>query len=323
MHRPLTTTPDGYAVSSSQTISDALHTATLMLERSSPTARLDAELLLEYVTGLTRANFRAAPERALPAAAGWSFQQLVKRRMRGEPVAYIRGQQAFWSLLLEVTPAVLIPRPETELVVERALAHLDATTPAPLEGAAPAKHSPAAPAPVRIADLGTGSGAIALALASERPAAQVWAVDVSREALEVACRNAARLQIANVKLLQGSWLEPLRGERFDLVVSNPPYVAQDDADLAPDVRRYEPAVALVPGVGGMEALETIIREAPAHLNPGGWLVLEHGWKQAAAVRERLVHHGYSHVRSHVDLSGHERVTEGSIPGTGTPPDTRP
>lgn len=282
-------------MSSSQTISDVLHTATLMLERCSPSARLDAELLLEHVTGLTRTDFRKAPERALPAGAGWSFQQLVKRRMRGEPVAYIRGQQAFWSLLLEVSPAVLIPRAETELVVERALAHLPVDTPA------------------RIADLGTGSGAIALALATERPAASVCAVDVSRAALEIAQRNAARLQITNMQLLQGSWFEPLAGRQFDLIASNPPYIAQDDPDLCAQVRRYEPTVALIPGRSGMEALELIVGEALAHLAPGGWLVLEHGWKQAAAVRDRLVRHGYAHVRSHVDLAGHERVTEGALP----------
>ena len=196
-----------------QTISDALHTATLLLERSSASARLDAELLLEYVTGLSRTDFRAAPERALPAAAGWSFQQLIRRRLQGEPVAYIRGQQEFWSLLLEVTPAVLIPRPETELVVERTLALLrpDATD---------------------VADLGTGSGAIALAIASERPSLQVTAVDVSADALEIARRNAARLQIRNVRFERGSWFAPLAGRRFDVVASNPPYVARGDADLA-------------------------------------------------------------------------------------------
>ncbi|HEY0940210.1 MAG TPA: peptide chain release factor N(5)-glutamine methyltransferase [Steroidobacter sp.] len=284
------------AVKSSQTVSDALHTATMLLSRSSPSARLDAELLLEYVTGLSRTNFRANPERELPANAGWSFQQLVKRRSQGEPVAYIRQQQEFWSLLFEVSPAVLIPRPETELVVERALAHINK------EDA------------VQVADLGTGSGAIALAIASERPRAAVTAIDASKDALELASRNIARLQLTNVSLLHGSWLDPLVGRRCDVIASNPPYIAQDDPDLAPDVRRFEPVMALISGRTGFEALDTIIRDAPAHLNKDGWLVLEHGWKQADAVRKRLVRAGFVHVRSHADLARHERVTEGQWPG---------
>jgi release factor glutamine methyltransferase len=277
-----------------QTISDALHTATLLLERTSASARLDAELLLEYVTGLSRTDFRAAPERALPAAAGWSFQQLIRRRLQGEPVAYIRGQQEFWSLLLEVSPAVLIPRPETELLVERTLALLR-------------------PDAREMADLGTGSGAIALAVASERPSLQVTAVDVSGDALEIAGRNAARLQLRNVRFERGSWFAPLAGRRFDVVAANPPYVARGDADLAADVSRFEPEIALVAGITGMESIEQIAAQAGAHLQPGGWLILEHGWTQGAAVRDRLVRSGFAHVRSHADLAGHERVTEGSLP----------
>jgi release factor glutamine methyltransferase len=283
------------AVKSSQTVSDALHTATMLLSRSSPSARLDAELLLEYVTGLSRTNFRANPERELPANAGWSFQQLVKRRSRGEPVAYIRQQQEFWSLLLEVSPAVLIPRPETELAVERTLAHINKED------------------PVRVADLGTGSGAIALALATERPRATVVAIDASKDALELASRNIARLQLANVSLLHGSWFAPVTGQKFQAIASNPPYIAQDDPDLAPDVRKFEPAMALISGRGGFDALDVIIREAPAHLEPEGWLVLEHGWKQAEGVRQRLVRQGFVHVTSHADLAGHPRVTEGQWP----------
>lgn len=278
----------------SQTISDALHTAAMMLARASASARLDAELLLEYVTGLSRTDFRTMPERELPAAAGWSFQQLIRRRLQGEPIAYIRGHQEFWSLLLEVTPAVLIPRPDTELVVERALAHLPAQA-------------------TDVADLGTGSGAIALAIASECPSLHVSAVDVSGDALDLAKRNAARLQIGNVSFWRGSWFAPLAGRRFDALVSNPPYVARGDTDLAQDVSRYEPEAALIAGTTGLEAIEQILVQAAAHLKPGGWLILEHGWKQASAVRDRLVRTGFAHVRSHADLAGHERVTEGSFP----------
>lgn len=280
------------AVHSQQTISDALHTATVMLERASSTPRLDAELLLEYVTGLPRASFRAYPERELPAAAGWSFQQLVRRRMQGEPVAYIRAQQEFWSLLFEVTPAVLIPRPETELLVERALGHL------------PADRAQ------RAVDLGTGSGAIAIAIASERPLCEVIAIDRSAAALEVAVRNAARLNVPNVKFSHGDWFAPLQGERVDLIVSNPPYIAANDPDLDAQVLRHEPYAALIAGRTGLEAIEHIAAGAPRHLAPGGWLLIEHGWKQAHAVCDLLVRHGFTHVRSHRDLAGHERVTEG-------------
>ena len=241
--------------------------------------RLDDELLLEYVTGLSRTDFRAAPERALPAAAGWSFQQLIRRRLQGEPVAYIRGHQEFWSLLLEVTPAVLIPRPETELVVERTLALLrpDATA---------------------MADLGTGSGAIALAVASERPSLEITAVDVSGEALEIAKRNAARLQLGNVRFERGSWFAPLAAG-VSRSPANPPYVARVDKDLAQDVSRFEPEVALIGGVGP-EAIEQIVAQAGAHLQPGGWLI----WSTAGPGRRgarTTVRSGFAHVRSHADL----------------------
>ena len=282
-------------VDSSQTVSDALHTATTLLSRASDSARLDAELLLEYVTGLPRSSFHSHPERILPVKAGWSFQQLIKRRMMGEPVAYIRAQQEFWSLLFEVTPAVLIPRPETELVVERALTHLDAA------------------AEARIADLGTGSGAIALAIASERPKATVYATDLAADALDIATRNGARLQIRNVQWSQGSWFTPLRGMRFEVICANPPYIARDDPHLSPQVRSFEPELALIAGRTGLEALEQIIAQAPAHLTSGGWLILEHGWQQAAQVGDLLVRHGLAHVRSHPDLAGRLRVTEAMQP----------
>lgn len=280
-----------------QTISDALHTATVLLEHSTSSPRLDAELLLEHVTGLTRASFRAMPERELPAQAGWAFRQLVTRRAQGEPIAYIRGYHEFWSLPLEVTPAVLIPRPETELVVERALAL-------------------APPELQRIADLGTGSGAIALALASERRDSEIVGTDVSEDALHVARRNAATLRLTNASFCKGRWYEALAGERFDLMVSNPPYIAAGDPDLAQDVYRHEPRLALIPGPTGLEAIEVIVRGAPDHLAPGGWLIVEHGWKQASAVRNLLVQNGFTHVRSSADLAGHERVTEGRSERSG-------
>jgi release factor glutamine methyltransferase len=268
-----------------------------MLSRSSDSPRLDAELLLEHVTGLSRTQFHAFPERPLPPQAGWSFQQLVKRRMQGEPIAYIRGHQEFWSLLFEVSPAVLIPRPETELVVERALERLDAASER------------------RVLDLGTGSGAIALAIASERPRARVTAVDLSQDALVIATRNAARLQMPNVRFVQSHWYAALKADdaRFDVIVSNPPYIASDDPDLHPLVRRYEPTAALIPGPSGIEAIKQIVTGASQYLASGGWLILEHGWKQSAYVSDLLVRAGFAHVRSHADLAGHERVTEGQLP----------
>lgn len=277
---------------SSQTLADALHTATLLLERASSSARLDAELLLEYVTGQPRSSFRAFPERGLPAQAGWAFQQLVMRRLKGEPIAYIRGQQEFWSLLFEVSPAVLIPRPETETLVERALTHIDMS------------------AAQGVLDLGTGSGAIALSIANERKHARIVATDLSNEALALASRNAGRLQLANVTCLQGSWYAPVGAQRFDVIVSNPPYIAAEDPDLAADVRRHEPALALICGPTGIEALEAIVKGAASHLNDKGWLLLEHGWKQGPATRDLLVRAGFINVRSHPDLAGRERVTEG-------------
>lgn len=279
---------------SAQTLSDALHTATLLLARVSASARLDAELLLEYVTGISRTTFRAFPERSLPTQAGWAFQQLVMRRLKGEPIAYICGQQEFWSLLFEVTPAVLIPRPATELLVEQALAHLDAQ------------------APASVLDLGTGSGAVALAIASERNNARIVATDASNDALGIAGRNAARLQAANVTFLHGSWYAPVAAARFDVIVANPPYIATDDPDVSAEVRKHEPALALFAGASGLEALTAIVMDAPRHLVPHGWLLLEHGWKQGAATRELLVRAGFGNVRSHADLAGHERVSVGQF-----------
>jgi len=279
---------------SAQTLSDALHTATMLLTRVSASARLDAELLLEYVTGLSRATFRAFPERSLPTQAGWAFQQLVMRRLKGEPIAYICGQQEFWSLLFEVSPAVLIPRPETELLVEQALTHLDAH------------------AQVSVLDLGTGSGAVALAIASERRHARMVATDASKDALAIASRNAARLQITNVTFLQGSWYAPLAAARFDVIVANPPYIATDDPDVSAEVRKHEPAMALFCGTSGLEALTAIVKDAPRHLAPDGWLLLEHGWKQGPAARDLLVRAGFGNVRSHTDLAGHERVSVGQF-----------
>jgi len=258
------------------------------LAAHSDCARLDAELLLAYVLQRPRSYLRSHGEQALGPQALHRFHSLLARRAQGEPIAYLTGEREFWSLSLAITADVLVPRPETELAVERCLQIRSETSGI-------------------VADLGTGSGAIALALASERPRWHLIATDRSDAALTVARSNAVRLKIRNVEFLQGEWLEPLQARRCDIIVSNPPYISALDRAL--DALRFEPAMALSPGVSGLEALHVIIARAASHLNPGGALVLEHGATQAADVAHALVAAGYVRVRCYADLAGHERVTE--------------
>lgn len=260
----------------------------------SPTARLDAELLLAAALGKSRSFLHTWPERIVPSEAALLFSEYLRRRRAGEPVAYILGQQGFWKLDLEVAPHTLIPRPDTELLVETALALLPAT-------------------PARVLDLGTGSGAIALALASERPAWKVTAVDRVLEAVALAERNRQRLDLRNVTVLSSHWFSALDGERFELIISNPPYIAAADPHLVEGDVRFEPASALVAGADGLDDLREIIAQAPAHLAPGGWLMLEHGYDQAEAVRDLLRAHGLVEVHSRKDLGGHERISLGCLP----------
>jgi release factor glutamine methyltransferase len=251
---------------------------------------LDAEVLLAHVLGTSRTHVKSHPERACGPAERDAYLALIARRAAGEPLAYLVGAKDFWSVRLAVGPAVLVPRPETELLVERALV----LRPQPTGEAA---------------DLGTGSGAIALALACERPGWRIAATDVSAEALAVARRNAADLRAANVEFLAGSWFAPLGMRRFHLVVSNPPYVEANDPVLASPPLTFEPRGALTCGADAMADLREIIRGAPPHLERGGWLLLEHGATQAADVARELVVRGFTHVRSQRDLAGHERMTE--------------
>jgi len=263
------------------------------LGAASPTPALDAEVLVAHVLGASRSAIAAKPERPLAPEEMLALEALVRRRLEGEPVAYLMGRREFWSLELEVTPDVLVPRPETELVVERALA------------AIASRERPS------VLDLGTGSGAIASAIARERPDADVTATDVSAAALAVAARNAARLALPNLRLLEGSWFGPVSDSRFDLVASNPPYVAAGDPALA--ALAHEPAGALVGGTEGLDALSAIAAAAREHLEPGGTLVLEHGAAQGPAVRALLESAGLVAVGTRRDLAGHERVTEGKRP----------
>jgi release factor glutamine methyltransferase len=258
-------------------------------------ARREAQSLAAARLGIGRGALLARGDERLGDALARELQDWARRRAAGEPHAYIVGHREFWSLDLAVTPDVLVPRPETELLVERALA-LGGSL-APESGK------------VTMADLGTGSGAIALAVASDRPAWLVTATDASSAALRVARRNAAAAGLARVEFIEGHWLAPLGGRRFDLIVSNPPYVAGDDPVLEGESLRFEPRAALTPGADALAALREIVRGSGPHLQSRGWLLLEHGTDQGPAVRALLVAEGFAHVRSHRDLAGHERVTE--------------
>jgi release factor glutamine methyltransferase len=258
--------------------------------------RREAELLLAAAAALTRTQLITA--RTVSADAAERFEALVERRARGEPAAYLLGRREFWSLELAVDPAVLVPRPETELLVERARALVNV-------------HD------AEVADLGTGSGAIAIALAHERPGWRIAATDASDAALALAQRNGARLVPGRIEWLRtaswADWYAPLAGRRFHALLSNPPYIAGDDPVLGEDGLRYEPRGALTPEGDGYGALLTLINGAPEHLLPGGWLALEHGESQAERLRAALVARGFTHVTSHRDLAGRERITEGQIP----------
>jgi release factor glutamine methyltransferase len=255
-------------------------------------ARRDAEILLGHCLGKPRSWLYTWPECEVTPDQARHYRQLLAERRRGAPVAYLTGRREFWSLSLEVNQHTLIPRPETETLVAWAL---QLSLP------------PAATA----LDLGTGSGAIALALASERPAWQWWALDASEEALLVARRNAARLGLERVRFTRSDWYQAVAGQRFDLLVSNPPYIEPGDQHLRQGDLRFEPRSALVAGQSGMADLAVLVRAAPAHLNPGGWLLLEHGFAQGAQVRRLFRAGGFAAVTTRRDLAGLERITGGA------------
>ena len=259
---------------------------------SSGEALIEARLLLQQALGVNHAWLVAHMDDELTDAQSESFQQLLSRRLAGEPVAYILGMREFYGLPLKTTPATLIPRPDTETLVEAALAKL------PQDKA------------LKVLDLGTGTGAVALAIAQNRPNAQVTAVDFSEEALSVAQENAQNLGLARVRLMQSDWFSGLQGENFDVIVSNPPYIAENDAHLKQGDLRFEPITALASGEDGLDDIRRIIQEAPNYLNPNGWLMLEHGYDQAEKVAELLNQHGFSQINHAPDLAGIQRVTFG-------------
>lgn len=254
--------------------------------------RVDAELLLLHLIDQPRSWLIGHADDMLPPDLLARYGELIERRVAGEPVAYLLGRRGFWTLDLEVTPDTLIPRPDTELLVELALQRLPRDV------------------SCSVADLGTGSGAVALAIAVERPLSQVIATDASVAALAVARRNAERHAIGNVTFAHGDWLAPLAQQRFDLVVSNPPYIESDDPHLARGDLRFEPTSALASGSDGLDDIRRIVRDARACLHPGGWLLFEHGWNQGGSARDLLIESGYTQVFTAQDLGRRDRVSGG-------------
>jgi release factor glutamine methyltransferase len=273
------------------TIEEFLRLAAQKLEAISPSPRLDAEVLAMHVCGLDRSALITRAHAELEATQQKELDYLLALRQRGEPIAYLTGTREFWSMALNVSPATLIPRPETELLVEKALALIPPET------------------TWTIADLGTGTGAVALVVAKERPRCRVIATDFLPAALNVARSNVKKFALTNVELRQGDWFIPLAGEKLDMIVSNPPYVCANDPHLQQGDVRFEPMSALASGADGLDTIRQIAAQAQQFLKPGGRLLLEHGFDQADAVAGLLRQQGYRDIVSHRDLSGNHRVTE--------------
>ena len=257
-------------------------------------ASFEAKLLLQQVLNVTRAWLISHKSDALEANQQAVFEALVQRRLNGEPIAYILGSREFYGLELKTTPATLIPRPDTETLVEAAFAKIPQNT------------------SLNVLDLGTGTGAVALAIASQRSQIKVIAVDASPEALKVAIENAQSLNLCNVRLIESNWFSALVSEKFDVIVSNPPYIAQDDKHLKQGDLRFEPLSALASGADGLDDIRKIIQDAPDYLNPNGWLMLEHGYDQAEAVAALLKARSFSQIAHAKDIAGTLRVTFGAI-----------
>lgn len=257
-------------------------------------AAQEAGYLMEVICGFSRSYQFIHPDEELPEKQCQQFDSALKRRIAGEPLAYITGTRGFWDMELLVTPDVLIPRPDTECLVEQALLRIPAGS------------------RWQIADLGTGSGAIALALARERPQCGVTATDLSLAALAIAKENALVLDIGNVSFAAGNWFQPFTGRQFDMIVCNPPYIPADDPHLKQSDLPAEPEHALISGVDGLDAIRQIISDSVLYLKPGGFLLLEHGYDQARAVKELLQHAGYKKIFTQKDYGGNDRVSGGYV-----------
>lgn len=277
-----------------RTVKNCLESCSGQLADRSDSPRLDAEILLARVLGKDRAFLFANPEAVLTGNQADELDQLIAERAAGKPVAHLTGRREFWSLELRITPAVLVPRPETELLVEQALRHI------------PAK------ADFRLADLGCGSGAIAIAIASERPLAEITATDISPAALEIARQNAQSHGQEQISFIACDWLEKLGTERFNMLVSNPPYVATGEPELTDRELEYEPPDALYSGADGLDDIRRIIATAPDSLTDKGWLLLEHGFDQAAEINKLMTTAGFAKIECYKDLAGQDRVTAGQL-----------
>ena len=256
------------------------------------TAKLEAQLLLQHALNVNHAWLIAHEHENLPPSIHAAYRAVLQKRLNGEPIAYILGYRELYGLKLKATSDTLIPRPDTETLVEAALAKILRND------------------NLKILDLGTGTGAIALAIAKHRPFAQVTAIDASKNALKIAQENAQNLQIANVQFILSNWFDALKNQRFDVIVSNPPYIEEHDVHLALGDLRFEPLTALASGQDGLDDIRKIISQAPQHLNPRGWLLLEHGYNQASLVAALLGQAGFSEIETIKDLGGNDRVTLG-------------
>ncbi|MDH3343330.1 MAG: peptide chain release factor N(5)-glutamine methyltransferase [Gammaproteobacteria bacterium] len=273
-------------------IAQAIKEATQTLAETSDSARLDAEVLLCHVLNCTATHLIAWPEKQLDIEQTQTFHQLIEQRHAGTPVAYLTGSREFWSLNFKVTPATLIPRPETETLVEFVLDKFSAQK------------------NLKMVDLGTGSGAIAIAIASERPDWEIIASDISKEALSIATENARIHQISNIQFIESNWFEQLDQQRFDLIISNPPYIAEKDQHLSQGDVRFEPPGALSSGKTGMDDIKHITAQSKKHLNPNGWLAFEHGYDQNQPVSDCFNHYAFQEVTQLTDLSGQARISAG-------------
>ena len=259
---------------------------------NSPTERLDVELLLAAALNKPTSYLHTWPEKLVDQQAFTLFNDYLQKRLQGEPIAYILGKQGFWSLDLQVGKQTLIPRPDTELLVEICLNHTSVDK------------------ELRILDLGTGTGAIALAVARERPLSHIVGGDFIAEAIQLAEKNRTKLKLTNVEFIQSDWFSHLTNQRFNIIVSNPPYIASDDPHLVEGDVRFEPKTALISGKDGLDDIRKIIQQAPDYLLENGWLFFEHGYQQAKTVQELLTERGFINISTFYDLGGNERVTGG-------------